>query len=85
MTMENEPTASSQYPDGNDRDIRAKQAETPESSEATSGIDEETTDVQVLPGTGGPDDVGEVEVDTSEIRLPGFSGADKGDAKANER
>ena len=79
MTTDNASPASSQYPDSNDRDIQAKQDESPASSDATSEVDDGTTDVQVLPGTGGPDDVGEVEVDTSEIRLPGFSGADKGD------
>ena len=79
MTTDNAPTASSQYPDSNDRDIQAKQDESPSSSDATTGVNDETTDVQVLPGTGGPDDVGEIEVDTSEIHLPGFSGAEKDD------
>ena len=38
--------------------------------EVAGDIDEDQ--VQVAPGTGGPDDVGEVEVDPKDINLPGF-------------
>jgi hypothetical protein len=44
----------------------------PPSSPETSGIDPE--DVLVAPGDGGPDDPGDVEVDRSDLRLPGGMG-----------
>lgn len=57
-----EPTAHEQHHDGNERDVVTKQTHSVEESEAIqqdSDIDVDA--VQVLPGTGGPDDVGEVE------------------------
>ncbi|MDF2444511.1 MAG: hypothetical protein JWR01_2714 [Subtercola sp.] len=41
----------------------------------SDGVDAETdvADIQVLPGTGGPDDVGDIEVDPSELNLSGDS------------
>jgi len=33
--------------------------------------DVDTDQVNVLPGTGGPDDVGDVEVDPADIHIPG--------------
>ena len=38
-------------------------------------VDIDTDDVKVAPGTGGPDDVGDVEVDESEINMPRDTGA----------
>ena len=49
-------------------DTEAKQDESVASSEAIDAdIDED--DVAVLPGTGGPDDVGDVEVDPKDLNL----------------
>lgn len=48
-----------------ERETRAKQAEQP----AHEGVDDEA--VKVAPGTGGPDDVGDVEVDERDIHIPG--------------
>jgi hypothetical protein len=72
------------YADTNDRDIRAKQKGTPEDSEAFSATNPEGSvpdqgddtapdpgDVNVLPGTGGPDDVGDVEVDPDDLNMSG--------------
>lgn len=58
-----EPDAADQYPDTNDRDIEQKQNASVESSEAFADdapADEDA--VKVLPGTGGPDDVGDIDV-----------------------
>ncbi|WP_237656978.1 hypothetical protein [Agreia sp. COWG] len=55
-----------------ERDAEAKQAEGVESSAAVDS-DVDAADVLVLPGTGGPDDVGDVEVDPSELNLSGDS------------
>lgn len=61
------------YSPRSEQDTEAKQ----DSSVATSataredGVDE--TQVEVLPGTGGPDDVGDIEVDESELNLSGDS------------
>ncbi len=59
------------YADSNERDIRAKQAEAPSSSAATRDDDLDTAPVRVLPGTGGPDDVGDIEVDPDDFNLSG--------------
>ncbi|MFD1715929.1 hypothetical protein ACFSBZ_15755 [Amnibacterium flavum] len=40
-------------------------------SEATADSDVDSDDVNVLPGTGGPDDVGDVDVDPSDVSLDG--------------
>lgn len=76
MTDANE---SSGLPDGatgvtsptSERDIQAKQSTPVADSEA---VDDDTeADVGVLPGTGGPDDVGDVSVDPDELNLSGDS------------
>jgi hypothetical protein len=59
------------YADTNERDIRAKQAEDPSGSAATDDADIEEDDVKVLPGTGGPDDVGDIEVDPADLNMDG--------------
>jgi hypothetical protein len=46
-------------------DTEVKQSE----SVSEGGSDVESDDVSVLPGTGGPDDVGDVEVDPAELNL----------------
>jgi hypothetical protein len=64
--------AASQYHDGNERDIEHKQNEPVTSSEALrqdSHIDPDA--VHVLPGTGGPDDVGDIETNGFEYHPHG--------------
>ncbi len=57
-----EPDAADKYHDGNERDIAHKQDEPVEGSEAVARDPEIDADaVRVLPGTGGPDDVGDVD------------------------
>ena len=57
-----EKTAHEQHHDGNERDVVGKQTEDVEDSESvTQDPDINADAIQVLPGTGGPDDVGEVE------------------------
>ncbi|WP_106209648.1 hypothetical protein [Glaciihabitans tibetensis] len=58
------------YADTNDRDIRAKQESSPAESAAVADKTP-ADDVKVLPGTGGPDDVGDVEVDPDELNMSG--------------
>ena len=56
-----------------ERDIEAKQDD-PEAIEEVAdeeGVD--ASDIEVLPGTGGPDDVGDIEVDPAELNLSGDS------------
>ncbi|MET0842698.1 MAG: hypothetical protein ABWY23_02530 [Mycetocola sp.] len=43
-------------------------------SAALDDTDIDAADVNVLPGTGGPDDVGDVDVDPDDIDLPGNAG-----------
>ena len=56
-----------------ERDTQAKQdgAVTDSATAADAEVDE--TQIGVLPGTGGPDDVGEIEVDSRELNLSGDS------------
>lgn len=70
---------SSGLPDGatgvtsptSERDTVAKQSTPVADSEA---VDDDTeAQVKVLPGTGGPDDIGDVEVDPEELNLSGDS------------
>lgn len=51
-------------------DTSVKQTETVETSAREDGdVDED--DVNLLPGTGGPDDFGDVEVDPEDLNLSG--------------
>lgn len=50
------------YDDTNERDIRAKQTQDVSDSEAFNDGSIDPDAVKVLPGTGGPDDVGDEEV-----------------------
>jgi hypothetical protein len=52
-----------------ERETRGFQSRPVEASEAASDPEIDTEQVQVLPGTGGPDDVGEVDVDPGELDL----------------
>jgi hypothetical protein len=51
------------YQDTNERDMESKQDEPVAASEAFDDPALDPDDVKVLPGTGGPDDVGELELD----------------------
>ena len=55
-------TPGAGYQDTNDRDIIAKQGESVEDSEASKDESIDLGAVNVLPGTGGPDDSGDEEV-----------------------
>ena len=50
-------------------DTASKQSEPVETSAALRDDDIDESDVNVLPGTGGPDDVGDVDVDPGELNL----------------
>ncbi|MFP7761285.1 hypothetical protein [Marisediminicola sp. LYQ134] len=54
-----------------ERDIQAKQND--QSTTATDDAEVDEDQIEVLPGTGGPDDVGDIEVDPSELNLSGDS------------
>jgi hypothetical protein len=51
-------------------DTAVKQTDSVESS-ATDDGDIDESDVNLLPGTGGPDDVGDVEVDPKDLNMSG--------------
>ena len=65
-----EPEAAEQYHDGNERDVASKQRTPVDDSEALRQDDDvDAAAVNVLPGTGGPDDGGDIEVDPDELNL----------------
>lgn len=67
-----EPDAADQYHDGNERDVEHKQAEPVEASEAVrQDPDLDADAIRVLPGTGGPDDVGDVELEPDDYNRNG--------------
>ena len=67
-----EPEAAEQYHDGNERDVASKQRTPVDDSEALRQDDDvDAGAVNVLPGTGGPDDVGDVEVEPGEYNRSG--------------
>jgi len=57
------------YSPGSETETQQKQGE--HVSDDVDG-DIDASQVQVAPGTGGPDDVGDIEVDPKDINLPGF-------------
>jgi hypothetical protein len=57
------------YSPQSEREQESFQGRPVESSEAVKDADVDADQVQLLPGTGGPDDVGEVEVDPEDIHL----------------
>jgi len=71
--MKNEHDAADEYHDGNERDIRRKQSESVDDSAAVADEDVDSDAVQVLPGTGGPDDVGDIELEPGEYDPEGRS------------
>jgi hypothetical protein len=64
-----EDTPGPGYADTNERDIQAKQSS--DTNAAPTDPDVDDSDVKVLPGTGGPDDVGDIEVDPDELNMSG--------------
>jgi hypothetical protein len=62
-------TPGDSYPDTNNRDIDAKQNSTDSAAFDDPEIDAEK--VQVLPGTGGPDDVGDIEAEPDDYNRTG--------------
>lgn len=56
-----------------ERDIEAKQDSAATDSATAHDSDVDESQVEVLPGTGGPDDVGDIEVDPGELNLSGDS------------
>jgi hypothetical protein len=57
------------YSPSSDREAAQRQAQ-PDESRATDDPEIDDDAVDVLPGTGGPDDVGTVEPDDADIRMP---------------
>ena len=56
--------AADEYHDGNERDVEQKQAQSVSDAEAVKqDADIDADDVRVLPGTGGPDDGGDVDLE----------------------
>lgn len=55
------------YAPGSEREIERKQ----ETTTADIAADVDAAAVKTVPGTGGPDDVGDIEIDESELNLPG--------------
>jgi hypothetical protein len=64
-------TPGDAYADTNNRDIEAKQSTSVHDSEAFSDPAIDASKVDVLPGTGGPDDVGDIEVDPDDYNRTG--------------
>jgi hypothetical protein len=64
-------TPGDSYPDSNDRDITAKQSTSTLDSAAFDDPDVDSTKVEVLPGTGGPDDVGDIEIEPDDYNRTG--------------
>ncbi|PSL39341.1 hypothetical protein CLV49_2975 [Labedella gwakjiensis] len=60
------------YSPGSETETAAKQAD---GVPATVDEDIDRDDVNVTPGTGGPDDVGDVDVDPGELHMPHDTGA----------
>ncbi|WP_167041711.1 hypothetical protein [Salinibacterium sp. ZJ454] len=57
------------YSPASDRETASRQ-DNPDSSDALRDEDIDSDDVNVLPGTGGPDDTGDVDVDEDDLNLP---------------
>jgi len=70
MAAKNKDTS---YSPGSDTETKVLQQETVSTAAVGDDIDQDA--VKVLPGTGGPDDAGDIEVDEDEIHLSGYSGA----------
>jgi hypothetical protein len=64
-------TPGDSYPDSNERDIDAKQSTPTRNSAAFDDPDVDAGKVEVLPGTGGPDDVGDTEIEPEDYNRSG--------------
>jgi hypothetical protein len=64
-------TPGDSYPDSNERDVEAKQGSTTDDSAAFDDPEIDAQKVEVLPGTGGPDDVGYIEVEPDDYNRTG--------------
>jgi hypothetical protein len=74
MSLEGEAspgTPGAGYRDTNDRDIHAKQKSDVSDSEAFDDPEIDRDKVEVLPGTGGPDDVGDTEIEPDDYNRTG--------------
>jgi hypothetical protein len=65
LTDEELTTKDRAYAPASERETEVKQDD-----QSTHARDVDTDDVDLLPGTGGPDDNGMVDVDPGEIRMP---------------
>ncbi len=72
-----EHEASEKYHDANERDITVKQTEWVTASSAFDDSDIDESKVQVLPGTGGPDEVGDTEAEIGDYNRSVTDGAYK--------
>lgn len=68
------------YSPESERETRSKQSRPVESSDAMDDAEIDADQVQLLPGTGGPDDVGDVEVDPDDIHLDAKPAPDQKDS-----
>ena len=68
-----DPRSTTHDPDRTEGDTAVKQGDGVLASETAKDPDVDDSQVEVLPGTGGPDDVGDIEVDPSELNLSGDS------------
>ena len=75
-------TPGSSYPDSSERDTAAKQHGSVTDSEASRDPAVDLDAVKVLPGTGGPDDVGDEEVPTDYNRT-GHTDSDRSNADSS--
>jgi hypothetical protein len=66
-------TPGDSYPDSNERDIDAKQSTATTDSAAFDDPEVDASKVEVLPGTGGPDDVGYTEVEPDDYDPTGHA------------
>lgn len=71
VMSEKEDYSTNRYPDVNDHDIQAKQDQPVSDSAALDDPEIDESKVQVLPGTGGPDDVGYIEVEPDDYNRSG--------------
>lgn len=72
LSDEQQTTKDMAYSPGSETETAAKQRDAVPS---TVDADIDRDDIAVTPGTGGPDDVGDVDVDPDDLHLPHDTGA----------
>ena len=72
LSDEQQTTKDRTYSPGSETETAAKQSD-PVPDTVDHDIDRD--DITVAPGTGGPDDVGDVEVDPDDLNMPHDTGA----------